>query len=202
MEVFLSSSETNIPLAAPVPDNGGPGLSQDYGVTRLALMPRDPRWVHAYWEIAPYTWQEAERRVGKDVLSSGRPTLRLYAVGNEEQGTFDTFVNLGARNWYLQAPTSGGCWRGELGLALVDGRFVLLAISNVVQMPAGKVSDRVDEKWGILKMEWNRLFELSGGGRLGAGSLDMARMLLQRWNLLKTVSSWSGSLLGSSSKKK
>lgn len=194
------SSQLNAPHSPPVPapSNGGPALPGEYGVTRLALLPRDPQWMHAYWEIAPYTWQEAERQFGAGIRSSGRPVLRFFPAG-ESKPSFESDVRLEARNWYVFSPVRGGSWYAQLGLALPDGRFVLLALSNTIQMPSGRVSDLLDEKWGVMKAEWDRLFALSGAGKLGAGSLDLARMLSQRWELLTAASSFSGMLLGSSS---
>ncbi len=182
-----SSGHSAVSAGAP---QTGP-LPQEYGVTRLALLPRDPRWMHAYWEIAPYTWEEARRNFGDDV-SRGRPVLRLHSDHEGRAQSFDIDVHVDARNWYVYSPRSDGHWRAELGLVLSDGRFVLLAISNTVRLPTGQVSVLRDEKWGVLKGEWDRLFELSGGGRLAAGSMDMAKMLAQRWELLRGVSSFSG----------
>lgn len=180
---------------APVGGNGT--LPSAYGVTRLVLMPRDPLWLHSYWEIAPYTWSEVERAFGPAVRS-GRPVLRFFPEGRDAGG-FDVEVSIDARNWYVRIERTGGSWYAQLGLIIPDGRFVLLAVSNAVRMPAGRVSDVIDDKWAILRAEWERLFALSGAGRLGAGSLDMARMMAQRWELFKSVSSWSGTLLGGGS---
>lgn len=191
------SSHFNSPPSAPAPSSAG-ALPAAYGVTRLVLMPRDPQWMHAYWEIAPYTWTEAEKSFGAGVRSHGRPVLRFFPAGNGKPA-FDVNVSLDARNWYTRLDGAGGAWFAQLGLILPDGRFVLLAISNTIHMPAGRVSDVLDEKWAILKSEWERLFELSGAGKLGAGSLDMARMLTQRWELFSAISSWSGTLLGGGS---
>ena len=155
--------------------------------------------MHAYWEIAPYTWTEVEKSFGADVRTAGRAVLRFFNAGEDAKTAFDVDVSVDARNWYVRLMRSGGSWYARLGIVLPDGRFVLLAISNTIHMPAGQVSDQLDEKWAILKSEWERLFELSGAGKLGAGSLDMARMLAQRWELFKSVSSWSGVFLGGSS---
>ncbi len=194
------SSQLNAPHTPPAPSpvNGSSPLPSAYNVTRLVLMPRDPEWMHAYWEIAPYTWAEAEKTFGHGIRAEGRAVLRLFTAG-DGKNAFDVDVQLDARNWYIRLLQGGGAWLAQLGLVLRDGRFVLLAISNTIHMPAGRVSDLLDEKWAILKSEWDRLFELSGAGKLGAGSLDLARMLAQRWDLLKTVSSWSGTFLGGSS---
>ncbi len=195
------SSHLNIkqgPTGPYMPPNG-PDLPGEYGMTRLVLLPRDPQWMHAAWEIAPYTWDEVKRNFGDDVQFKGHPVLRFRSEGDNNKNTFDVNVLLDARSWYVLAPTRGGAWRAELGLMLPDGRFVLLAISNPIQMPAGQVSDILDEKWGILKSEWERLFELSGGGNRGAGSMGVARKLAHRWELMKGFSSLSSFPGGASS---
>ncbi len=189
------TSHLNAPSSGPAPrpappPSAGP-LPHDYGVTRLVLLPRDPRWMHTYWEVAPYTWEEVRRQFG-DAIDRGRSVLRLHADHGTQKQSFDVDIAIEARNWYVFSPRGDGHWHAELGLVLPDGRFVLLAISNTIRLPAGQVSDQVDEKWGVLKAEWERLFELSGGGRLGAGSLDIAKMLAQRWELMRGISSFSG----------
>ncbi|MBL0058949.1 MAG: DUF4912 domain-containing protein [Elusimicrobia bacterium] len=156
----------------------------------MVLLPRDPRWMHAYWEVAPYTWDEVRKQFGA-ILEQGRSVLRVHSDHNGKKQSFDVDVHVEARNWYVFSPRGDGQWHAELGLILPDGRFVLLAISNTIRLPTGQISDQLDEKWGMLKADWERLFELSGGGRLGAGSLDIAKMLAQRWELLKSVSSLS-----------
>lgn len=191
----MSSSQTNVPVSSPTPTGfleRGPELPRDYGVTRLVLLPRDPQWMHAYWEVASYTWAEAERNFGGAIRSGGRPVLRFTNTVNGAKNTFDVSIQIEARNWYIFSPVRGGQWQAELGLVLPDGRFVLLAISNEITLPLGQVSDVLDEKWAVMKADWERLFELSGGGKLGVGSLDIAKMLAHRWELLRTVSSWSG----------
>lgn len=181
--------------APATPPQTGP-LPRDYGVTRLALLPRDPRWLYAYWEIAPYTWEEARRAFGEQV-SRGRAVLRMHSDNAGARETFDVDIALDTRHWYIHAPHGGGQWRAELGLVLPDGRFVLLAISNEVRLPSGQVSDLEDERWGVLRALWDKLFELSGGGRVGVGSIDMAKTLAHRWDLLRGGSSGSSSSLSS-----
>lgn len=202
------SSTLNTPssfqTAAPVTPPETSPLPKEYGVTRLALMPRDPLWMHAYWEVAPYTWDEVKRNFGESV-SQGRTVLRLHAEHGSEKKSFDVDVNIAARSWYVAAPQTDGEWHAELGLVLPDGRFVLLAISNRMRLPAGRVSELTDERWGVLRSEWERLYELSGGGRLpSANSFEILKYslhALQNWEHLGGLSSsgrWPGALPGSS----
>ncbi|MBI4396786.1 MAG: DUF4912 domain-containing protein [Elusimicrobia bacterium] len=198
------SSQLNAPSSPSSPQGflvGGPAdLSRDYGVTRLVLMPRDPHWMHAYWEVAPYTWDEVEQNFGREVRASGRPVLRCHSLLNgDKRSFFDIGVQLEARNWYVFSSIRGGTWQVELGLVLPDGRFVLLAISNTIQLPAGQVSELEDEKRGLMKAEWEKIYELSGGGRVGVGSLEMAKISALRWEFLRGISSWFGGAPGSAS---
>jgi len=194
------SSQLNVPAAASA--NGvaldrGPDLPRDYHVTRLVLLPRDPQWIFAYWEIAPATWNEVEKAFGAQARQEGRAVLRLSARRAGENRTFDVGVDLAARNWYVATPVRGGVWVGELGLVLPDGRFVRLAVSNEIHMPNGEVSNVIDERWGQLSGSWKEFFELSGGGKLGASSMELTRLLGQRWEFLKSGSSWTGSAVTS-----
>ncbi|MBL8023200.1 MAG: DUF4912 domain-containing protein [Elusimicrobia bacterium] len=189
MTSHINASSSGSALRPSAPVTAGL-LPKEYGVTRLAILPRDPRWIHAYWEVAPYTWEEARKQFG-NLLNQGRSVLRVHSAHEGKEDFVDVDVRIDERNWYLSlSQTEGECY-AQLGMILPDGRFVLLAHSNRIRLSSGQVSDLLDERWGILKGEWDRLFELSGGGRLGAGSLDLAKMMAQRWELLRSVSSVS-----------
>ena len=168
----------------------GPVLPNGYGVTRLRLMGRDPFWLFAYWEVAPDTWAAAENLFGPGIREIGKAILLFRAVGNGI--AFDVEVRLEARNWYVRMPKRSGHWKAELGLTLPDGRFVLLAASNEVRLPEGRVSEETDSAWAVQKSEWEKVNEISGGGRAVAGSLGMALAMSRRRTLMGAASSWRG----------
>ena len=187
------SSQLNVrEEASPRPSllERGPELPKGYGVTRLRLMARDSRWLHSYWEVAPDTWTEVEILFGPGTRASGKAILRFRAVGNGV--LFDVGVRVVARNWYVRMPTQAGHWKAELGLMLPDGRFALLAVSNEVRMPAGRVSEEANAAWESQKSGWEKVHELSGGDRVGADSLGLARAMSRRWEFIGAVSSWRG----------
>jgi hypothetical protein len=145
---------------SPAASPDGMGLPAEYGVTRLVLMPRDTEWIHAYWEVAPYTWREAERIYGRGELSLSRAVLRFYTGGNTgPERRLDIGVEASSRRWYVNLLTRPGPWRAELGLVFPDGRFALLAVSNQVSMPAGRVWPETGESMTILKGEQENLEE-------------------------------------------
>ncbi len=109
--------------------------------TRLVILPRDVQTLYAYWEVSLDTWREVIRIFSADIiLSSRKPVLRFYSDQNGLKFVFDREIQLTARNWHGQVLQQPLLNRAELGLILSDGRFVLLAISNRFQMPAGHLS--------------------------------------------------------------
>ena len=121
--------------------------SQEYGETRLAIMPLDPEHLFAYWEIAPATWESAEKRFGDGLRTSGRILLRLYSYLVGTTRIKDVDIRIAAGDWNVSCPRWGGCWLAVLGALLSNGRFVQLATSNEIRLPVGQVSDVLNSSW-------------------------------------------------------
>ena len=176
----------------------GPSLPQGYGETRVVLLPRDPNWMFSYWEVTEQTFQEIKSKYGEDIFTQAHPTVRMVQI-QSNNGTIkpikhvDVTVVLEAGNWYLRSEEDGSSWFVELGLKRDNGEFILIARSNYITLPRGRVSNLSDEKWATIKEEMEKLMAASGGGKVGMGSLELARMLAQRWEVLSQVSSWKGS---------
>ena len=60
-------------------DHGLPELPSGYGDSRIVLMPRDPQWAYAYWDI-PNDHKEELRRQGGQQLA-----LRIYDVTDRSE---------------------------------------------------------------------------------------------------------------------
>ena len=80
-------------------DRGVP-LKERYGETKIALLPRDPRWIYAYWEIAEAKKEEVRRKRGEEIFSRSNLTLRFYDVtdivfnGRNAHKKFDVKVEI------------------------------------------------------------------------------------------------------------
>ncbi|OGR79434.1 MAG: hypothetical protein A3I11_03440 [Elusimicrobia bacterium RIFCSPLOWO2_02_FULL_39_32] len=174
-------------------DHGAP-LPQHYGETRTVLLPRDPHWMYIYWEITEKTYVDLKSKHGENIFITAQSVVRMVEVNPSLQPlrSLDVPVSLDAKNWYLHADKEGGSWYAELGLKTPDGRFILIAKSNLITLPNARVSDIIDEKWVTIKEELEKVLEASGGGKVGMGSLELARMLAQRWETLAQISSWRG----------
>ena len=155
-------TETVTPAEASLvsqPSAGGPAprysyenLPETYGVTELVLLPVDPYWIHAYWEVTPQTLSDVLSRLGSDAPQA-RYVLRVFDVtaiefdGRNAHSFFDNPVELSARNWYIQLWSSEKSLVADLGLLLPDGRFFLMARSNAVHTPREGVSIFTEAPW-------------------------------------------------------
>jgi hypothetical protein len=62
-----------------------------------------------------------------------------------------------------------------------DGTFYLLARSNAVRMPRVGMSEVVDEKWRGRDEDFKRIYALSGGHKIGLGSLELRELMERRF---------------------
>lgn len=182
-------------------DRGGP-LPEGYGDTLIVLLPRDPQWIFAYWEISAKTRNEISQKYGANIFQKAKPAIRVYDVtnvnfdGGNANRSFDIFITPESKNWYIYVGMPKRSYCADLGLLVDDGVFITLARSNVVATPAGSVSDIYDEQWMLVKEDFEKLMKLSGIDKIGASSSEALKLLAQRLETVLAVSSKSGSGVG------
>ncbi len=171
-------------------EDGIDELPSGYGKTEIMLLPRDPNWMFAYWEITRDSLDRIKSERGNKI-SSASQIIRVYS-GDKNVKCFDVPVMFEAGNWYINVRESGNSYYCEIGL-LCDGEFISLAKSNTVKLPSGKVSDATDEKWMSVTPDFEKLLQLSGIEYIGKGSGEVAKTLAQRWEMLRAVFSRAAS---------
>ncbi|MBI5555244.1 MAG: DUF4912 domain-containing protein [Elusimicrobia bacterium] len=182
-------------------DRGGP-LPEGYGDTLIVLLPRDPQWIFAYWEISAKTRAEIIKKYGANIFQKAKPAIRVYDVtnvnfdGRNANRSFDIFITPESKNWYIYVGMPKRSYCADLGLLVDDGIFITLARSNVVATPAGSVSDIYDEQWMLVKEDFEKLMKLSGIDKIGASSAEALKLLTQRLESVLAVSSKGGSGAG------
>jgi hypothetical protein len=140
----------------PVVDRETAELPRAYGVDRIGLLPRDPWWVFAYWEVTPETRIRALRSLG-DAAPEAREILRVYDVtfltftGDNAWLSFDVELPSGADRWYLNVSRPAASYCVEVGLRTSGGRFLPLARSNVVTTPRVAPSPDTSVTWVRLR---------------------------------------------------
>jgi hypothetical protein len=162
-------------------------LPYEYGDNKIVLLVQDPYWVHVYWEISPQKRQELgllpRGEHGKQLV------VRMYDVtgvesvfnGLNANSFFDTYVNDFTNNWYINVPEYDRSYCADLGV-IIDGRFVVIARSNIARVPRGSVSPYYDEEWMIVTDD---ILKASGLGVLHevVGSGMMIRALELPFNI-------------------
>jgi hypothetical protein len=126
-------------------DEGLADLPGGYGESRIVLMPRDPQWCYAYWDI-PNEHKEDSRRQGGQQLA-----LRIYDVTDidinyQSPHSIQEYpCDELAREWYLPMPVSDRDYAVDIGYRCADGRWLVLARSTPVRVPPVYPSDWIED---------------------------------------------------------
>lgn len=133
-------------------DQGLGDLPSGYGESCIVLMPRDPQWAYAYWDV-PNEYREELRRQGGIRLA-----LRFYDVTDIDitqqrphslqQYECDEL----AREWYMPVPVSDRDYMAEIGYIAADGRWLMLARSAPIHIPPVYPSDWIEDHF--LTVDW------------------------------------------------
>jgi hypothetical protein len=138
--------------AQPVVDREEGELPRSYGHDRIVLLPRDPWWAFAYWEVSPSTRVQALRALGLEA-EGAREVLRVYDVsfitftGDNAWLSVDIELPPGADRWYVNLARPAASFCAELGLRTPQGRFLPLARSNIIAIPPASPSPDSSVRW-------------------------------------------------------
>ncbi|NEO70402.1 DUF4912 domain-containing protein [Moorena sp. SIO3H5] len=134
-------------------DEGLAELPEGYGESRIVLMPRDPHWSYAYWDIPNEHKKELRSQGGQQLA------LRLYdvtAIKLDDQSPHsiqeypcDELV----REWYLPIPVSDRDYVVEIGYRCEDGQWLVLARSAPIHAPPAYPSKWMEDQF--ITVNWN-----------------------------------------------
>ena len=142
---FEVGQEDNIIESLADVDDGLGELPGGYGQSRIVLLPRDPQWAYAYWDI-PNEAKEVLRSQGGQQLA-----LRVYDVSDIDlnyqspHSVQEYLCDEMAREWYLPIPVSDRDYVIDIGYRTFDGRWLILARSAPVHVPPVYPSDWVED---------------------------------------------------------
>ena len=126
--------------------------------SRITLIPKDPSWIYAYWEIADSSIEDVKRQLGGN-LDGTKFIVRMYDVtckdfnGFNANHWFDIEVGRYSNNWYVNIWNDNASYCGEIGIFHNSGRFFPMARSNFVHTPRSSSSNRFEEIWMDLSHE-------------------------------------------------
>lgn len=131
-------------------------LPSTYNTTTISLIARDPRWMHAYWQLAPSSIETIRDKIG-DELNHSSLVLRIYDVtykiftGTNANYSFDIDIDFHTNNWYIDLWNDNANYCCDLGIRTPDGKFFTLARSNYAASPRAHSSSRSDIIWMDVK---------------------------------------------------
>ncbi len=126
-------------------DEGFGDLPGGYGESRIVLMPRDPQWAYAYWDI-PGTHKDEMRRQGGIRLAIRFYDVTDIDIDNVSPHSLQQFeCDEMTREWFLPIPVSDRDYMAEIGYVAADGRWLLMARSTPIHIPPVYPSDWIED---------------------------------------------------------
>jgi hypothetical protein len=162
-----------------------PGQPDGYKKDRLIVMVRDAYWLHAYWELSRHGVVRAEAALGQD-WHTARPVLRLLDVSSgattstAERVLRHIDVHGGVNNWYVDVQDPPRSYRLDIGYLTANGRFFMLARSNVVTTPQAAATDAIDENWSDVAENFDRIYAMSGGYAIDGSANELQELFEER----------------------
>jgi hypothetical protein len=160
-------------------------LPSGYGKDRIVAMVRDPFWIHCYWELTQQALARAEAALDLEWHAS-KPILRVLDVTgrdgslNSERVIRDIEIHGGCKNWYIDVPQPPRSFRVDIGYLSKDGRFYVMARSNVVTTPRAGLSDVLDSDENFADLDGqqaDRIYAMSSGYEASPSSIDVKHFL-------------------------
>jgi uncharacterized protein len=161
-EALSNMEASKFELEAPMPvhnmaelataDDGLGEIPGGYAESRVVLLPRDPQWAFAYWDITNEHKQELRHQGGQQLA------LRIYDVTDIDldhqspHSTQEYPLDELAREWYLSIPVSDREYLVDIGYRCGDGRWLVLARSATIRIPPVYPSDWIEDHF--LTINW------------------------------------------------
>lgn len=154
---------------------------------RIALFVRDPFWLHATWDITRGAIERAQSALSEQWYGA-KPVLRLIRIEDSQATSVSETVQMeidirgGVRNWYIPWNGESANFRVSVGYLGGNGRFHVIAQSNIVRTPAAASADAVDQHWSDIGAEGEKIFAMSGGYDSERETAELQEVLEDRLN--------------------
>ncbi len=135
--------------SVPVSSSSSAELPASYFRDTLQGLPVNPSWLSFYWDFSKQMSALIDR-----LTRDNKPTvLRVYDVtflifnGSNAHRVWEYPINGKEKKHYVQVTSPAASYLAEIGYYNDAGVFVPLLRSNLVNTPAGSLSNRQEEKW-------------------------------------------------------
>ncbi len=132
-------------------------LSEDYQRNRIVLLPRDPQWAYAYWNVSQKSKETLKAQGGEQLA------LRIYDVSDidlnyQSPHSVQEYVcDDVTQEWYIPIPLSDRNYVVDIGYRSIDGRWLVLARSAEIHIPALYPSDWIEDIFATV--DWDEEIE-------------------------------------------
>jgi hypothetical protein len=126
-------------------DNELEELLRGYEKSRIVILPRDPQWAYAYWNVSDEAKASLKAQGGEQLA------LRIYDVSDidlnyQSPHSVQEYVcDELTQEWYLPIPLSDRDYVVDIGYRTVDGRWLILARSTPIHIPSLYPSDWIED---------------------------------------------------------
>jgi uncharacterized protein len=124
------------PKPTPAPKIVAPAsLPESYGTGKLSLLPRDPHWLYAYWDL------KLQQQREYNTLSADRHLVVRVQPGTLSGHTStDIHVHPESRSWFIHVERAATRYAAELGYYAESGEWVKVAGSPPAATPPDTIS--------------------------------------------------------------
>ena len=120
-------------------------LPESYGTGRLSLRARDPRSLHAHWDVT-----SAQQRHYRSRARDGRLLIRVHEGTTAGPKAAEIPVQHLAEGWFIQVQRAGKAYVAEVGYYEREGEWHALAVSETATTPSETVSEDTTFAYGTV----------------------------------------------------
>lgn len=140
----LGQQDSNGSVLANI-DKGLADLPAGYDDSRIVVMPRDPEWAYAYWDITNEHKEKLRQQGGQQIALRIYDTTDINLDYQSPHSLQEYPCDELARDWYLRIPVSDRDYIIDIGYRCGDGRWLVLARSETVHIPPVYPSDWIED---------------------------------------------------------
>lgn len=115
-----------------------PALPEAYGTRKLWLVPRDPQWLYAHWDLDSPQLHEYNR-----LSRDGHLILRIFDAEEARSYLTELHMHPESRSWFAHVGKGGGRYFAVLGFRDKTGEWNEINRSEVVGTPPDSLSSEV-----------------------------------------------------------
>lgn len=117
-------------------------LPESYGTRNIWLVPRDPQWLYAHWDL-----DHAQQKEYNQLSRDGHLILRIFDVSAPAEAVTEIHVHPESRSWFAHVGRGGGRYFAVLGFRDKTGDWHEVNRSGPVATPPDSLSEEVEAEF-------------------------------------------------------